>query len=335
MLILTDLSEEVIAQLKALSPRLIVTKKVVGAAAEIDSERWAETDILYTTTILPEPEAAPRLRWIQSHFAGVDALMGQPFFTARPDVTLTTTSGIHASSMAEFTFALILAFARKLPTMVALQKQAAWTADRFEHLMPIELRGATLGILGYGSIGRGIARLAAAFGMSILATKRDVKHTTPANTYEEPTIGNGDMPYVDRLYPPEATRSMLSLCDFIVVALPLTPETRGVVNAEMFAAMKRSAIFINVARGGIVDEAALIAALQNGQIAGAGLDVFAQEPLPPRSPLWAMDNVIVSPHVSGNYAGYGAKAGAVFVENMRRYLNKSELLNQVDVAKGY
>ncbi|CAG1004784.1 MAG: D-2-hydroxyacid dehydrogenase [Anaerolineae bacterium] len=335
VLILVDFGEDLLSQIRALSPKLNLIRKSVSSPAEIPPEVWASADILYTTVIVPEAEVAPRLRWVQAHYAGVDKLLSQPLFKARPDLMLTSASGIHASTIAEYSFAMMLALARKIPLMLRMQKQAAWTADRFELYLPTELRGATLGILGYGSIGRATARLANAFGMQVLATKRDVKRPSDGESYEEPGIGDPEGTLVDRLYPPEALKSMVSQCDFVVVTLPLTLETKGYFGAEAFAVMKKNAVLINVARGGIVDEEALIAALQNKQIAGAGLDVFEEEPLPAKSPLWAMENVIISPHIAGNTSRYHERAAAMFVENLRRYLNKNPLLNRVETARGY
>jgi phosphoglycerate dehydrogenase-like enzyme len=335
VLVLMDFDDSYMEQLKAVSPRFTFTKRPVKSAAEVPAELWASADILYTVSVLPEPDAAPKLRWIQSHFAGVDALLRQPFCQARPEVTITSASGIHASTMAEYTFAMILAFSRRIPLMLRNQKQAFWGDTRFEIYRPLELRGATLGILGYGSIGRGIAHLAKAFGMEVLATKRNVKTPGESGAYVPAEAKDPEGELVDRLYPPEATKSMVSFCDFVVCVLPLTPETRQVVNGEVFAAMRRTAVFINVGRGETVDEEAMLKALQNKQIAGAALDVFEKEPLNPKSPLWQLDNVIISPHLSGNSDRYHERAIAVFAENLRRFAADAALLNLVDPKRGY
>jgi len=334
VLVLVDLSDSLMDRLKLVSPRLKFTRKPVRSADDISHEIWAQTDILYTGAVLPEPDLALRLHWVQSHFAGVDSIINHPLLQ-NPDLLVTSTSGIHASTMAEYTFAMILALARKVPAMLRYQQKAEWPEDRFNIFLPRVLRGSTLGILGYGSIGRATARLAQAFGMRVLATKRDVKNPTSSGEWEEPGIGDPEGEIPDRLYPPEATKSMVAECDFVQVTLPLSGTTRHAVNADVLASMKKTAYLINVARGGVVDEDALTRALQTGQIAGAGLDVFAQEPMPANNPLWSLPNVIISPHISGNTTRYHEMATEVFAENLARYLDKRELLNRVDLKRGY
>ncbi|HEX2949646.1 MAG TPA: D-2-hydroxyacid dehydrogenase, partial [Armatimonadota bacterium] len=289
---------------------------------------------LYTGNQVPEPDTVPRLRWIQCHSAGVENVLAQPLLAAE-DIIVTTTSGIHAPTIAELTFGMMLALAHKIPAMLRSQQKAEWLPDRFNLLMPVELRGSTLGILGYGSIGRELARVAQAFNMTVLATKRDVMHPAATDEYEMPGTGDPEGALVERLYPPEATRSMVAECDFVVVTLPLTVKTKGVINQDILSAMKPTAFLFNVGRGGVVDEDALVKALQTGQIAGAGLDVFAQEPLPSASPLWRLDNVIISPHVAGNTNHYNESAAEVFRENLERYLSNQDLLNRVDRKREY
>jgi len=334
VLVLMDFSDAIMDKLKAVSPQLKFTRKVAKSIGDVPPELLANADILYTGQLVPEPEAVPRLRWIQSHFAGVDHLMAQPLM-ADESIIVTTQSGVHATTMAEFTFGLILAFARKIPLMLRYQQKAEWPTDRFNIFMPRELRGSTLGIAGYGSIGRELARIGKAFGMEVLATKRDVMHPAAVNEYAEPGTGDPEGSCVERLYPPEATKSMVALCDFVVVTIPLTPSTKGFIDAEIIGSMKHTAYLINVSRGSVVDEDALIKALQSNVIAGAGLDVFAQEPLPSNSPLWKLDNVIISPHISGNTNHYHESTAQVFIENLERYLNHQDLLNQVDRKRGY
>lgn len=334
VLVLMDFSDASIDRFKTISPRLKFTKKVVKSANEISPEVWANTDILYTTGILPERDAAPKLAWVQSNSSGIDTFLAHPLFSSH-DIILTTTAGIHAAPIAEYTFAMMLALARKIPLMLRNQQSAEWPIDRYTQYMPHELRGSTVGILGYGAIGREIARLAHAFGMEVLATKRNVMTPAAVNRFSEEGLGDTEAALVERLYPPEATRSMVSLCDFVVVLVPLTPTTKGVISAHVLSAMKPTAYLISLSRGAVIDEEALIKALQSDQIAGAALDVFIQEPLPASSPLWKLDNVIISPHIAGNNLHYNDSAAEVFAQNLERYINKKDLLNQVNFDQGY
>ncbi len=326
-----NFSDEIIAQLQAISPRLAIERHFPNVPESV----WPEAEVLYTLHKFPDPSQTPRLRWIQLHSAGLDHVIKAPIIRAE-DVTVTTASGIHATVMAEFCLGMMLALAYQLPHMLRLQARAEWPEKPHALFAPRELRGQTLGIVGYGSVGRELARLANAVGMRILATKRDVMHPeADPNEYTEDGLGDpqGELPA--RLYPSEALASMAAECDFLVVTVPLTDATRHLVGETVLAAMKKTAFLVNVARGRVVDEAALVSALAAGRIAGAALDVFAEEPLPAASPLWNLDNVILSPHVSGNMYRYHEKAAALFAENLRRYLDNRPLLNRFDRQRGY
>jgi phosphoglycerate dehydrogenase-like enzyme len=236
--------------------------------------------------------------------------------------------------MAEFALAMILALGHRLPEINAQQNRSEWPRDHWERFRPQELRTSTVGIIGYGSIGREVARLVRAVGATVLAAKRDAMH--PADTgYTIPGLGDPTGDLFNRLYPYQAVRSMLKECDFVVVAAPLTSETRGLIGAAELAAMKPTAFLINMARGGIVDQGALLAALQERRIAGAALDVFSEEPLPSNSPFWKLPNVIVTPHIGGMSMHYNERAIDLFKENLRRYLTGAPLLNRFDPQKGY
>jgi phosphoglycerate dehydrogenase-like enzyme len=218
--------------------------------------------------------------------------------------------------------------------MFAAQKRGEWPKDRWERFNPRELRDSTVGIVGYGSIGRQVARLLQPFGARVLAVKRDVMR--PEDTgYTPEGWGDPEGDMVLRLYPPEALRSMFKECDFVVVAAPLTPQTRGMVNAEALSALRPTAFLVDVSRGGVVDHTALLAALRDRKIAGAALDVYPEEPLPPESPLWKLSNVILTPHISGNTPYYDDRAIALFAENLRRYLGGAPLLNRFISDRGY
>lgn len=325
-----DFSDELIDQLREVSPRLHVERHPSG----VPDSAWADAEILFTGRLLPTPGQAPHLRWIQLYSAGVNHVLTEPILQAE-DVEVTTTSGIHATPISEFCLAMMLAFTYKLPKMLELQANVQWNDADQNLFEPRTLRGQTLGIVGYGAIGRELARSADALGMKVLATKRDVMHPAAADSYQEPGTGDPDGEIPQRLYPPEALGSMARECDFLVVTAPLTDDTRHMVNAAVFKQMKKTAVLINVGRGAVVDEAALVEALQTRRIAGAGLDVFEQEPLPADSPLWMLDNVIISPHVSGWHSAYNEKSVALFAENLQRYLDGRPLLNRVRREYGY
>lgn len=323
-----DFSDDIMEQLRAVSPRLHIERHF----PKIPDSAWADAEVIYTVRDLPAPEQAPRLRWIQAHTSGLNHLLDKPIMQAE-DVEITTASGIHAVPMAEYCIGLMLAFALRLPLFRRYQDKAEWPEGW--SVFTQTLRGQTLGIVGYGSVGRELARIADQMGMIVVATKRDLMTLSAGDEYIEAGLGDetGDIP--TRLYPPEALASMVKVCDFVALTLPLTPATRHIVNEDILAAMKKTAVIVNVSRGGIVDEDALISALAAEKIAGAALDVFEQEPLPATSPLWQMENVIITPHISGNNIRNHEHAAAMFAENLQRYINNRPLLNRYDRARGY
>ncbi len=326
-----DFSDDIIEQIRAVSPRLHVTRHF----PEVPESAWVDAEILYTVRHFPQPEQAPHLRWIQLNSAGIEHTLKHRIVQAE-DVIVTSTSGMHTRHMAQFCLMMMLAFHFKMPLMMQDKAKILWRENRAEAYAPEDLHKQTVGIVGYGSIGRELARLAKAIGMTVLVSKRDVMH--PAETagdYSPPGTGDptGDLP--DRIYPVEALATMAKDCDYLVVIVPMTEQTRHLINERVLAAMKPNAILVNVARGGVVDEAALISALAANKIGGAALDVFETEPLPAGSPLWNLDNVIISPHISGNSRTYHEKAAELFIENLKLYLEKRPLLNQFNRQKGY
>jgi len=249
-------------------------------------------------------------------------------------VQATTLSGANAPQAAEHALALLLALGHHLPDMLADQTRTEWSAERLRRYLPKELIGSTVGIIGYGSIGQRLARLLHSFQVTILASKRDLLSPS-GEDFQVDGQGDPNAELVRRLYPSQAVRSMLKECDAVVVTVPLTAETKGLVGAQQLAALKPGAFLVDVSRGGVVDHDALVAALKKGQLAGAGLDVFAEEPLPADSPLWSLPNVIISPHVAGLSAHYMDRAFTLFKENLRRYLAGEQLLNRIDLDRGY
>lgn len=333
VLITLPFPEELLERVSAVSPRLRVTALKAEKAQDISVETWQKTEVLYTANILPEPEWAPRLRWIQFHWAGIDSLIDHPILK-KADLVATSLSGAAVTQMAEYILMMLLALGHRLPALIENQRAARWPKDRWKLFSPRELRGSTVGIVGYGSIGREVARLLNAFGATILATKREVMHPQDEDYVPE---GQGDPTgdLVRRLYPPQALRSMIKECDFLVVTVPLTKGTHGLIGEEELKAMRPTAFLVDVSRGGVVDQVALITALRDGKIAGAALDVFEEEPLPAESPLWKLPNVFVTPHISGVTPEYDTRAVDLFVENTKRYLEGKPVFNQIDLSRGY
>jgi phosphoglycerate dehydrogenase-like enzyme len=313
------------------SPRLRIAQ--YDPDAEDATTRLEEAHVYYTSGYLPLPEDAPNLKWVQLHSAGFDGIHSQPLYTDT-DIIFTSTSGIHAVNMAEYALAQMLAFSHRLLHMFEDKAAARWVENRWERFVPSELRGKTLGIVGYGSIGREIARLAQVFGMIIIAIKRDLR-SLEDRSFALPDTGDPEATIPDRIYPPEALKSFLGECDFVVVTVSLTEKTRHMIDAAALAAMKPGSIFINISRGDVVDEPALIKALEDGHLGGTALDVFSQEPLPEDSPLWQLPNVIISPHIAGATPHYDERATDLFAENLRRFIAGEKLINAVDRTLGY
>lgn len=258
--------------------------------------------------------AAPALRWVHFAGTGVDSLLS-PDLLAR-DLVVTNSSGVPAPNIAEHLLAMMLAFARGLPELMRYQVRHEWhhPSRRFE------LGGQTLGIVGLGAIGEELAWRATALGMRVVALRR-----RPG----EPPRG------VERVYPPEDLHALLAESDHVAICLPLTPRTRHLFGPAEFDAMRPDAYLYNIGRGAIVDQEALIAALQAGQIAGAGLDVTDPEPLPPDSPLWDMPNVLITCHTSGGTPRYWDRALEILLDNIGRYRRGEPLRNLVDQREGY
>ena len=327
----TNFDDSIIQRIQDVSPRLNVVKHF----PEVSQAVWASTDILYTVRDFPEPDDVPRLRWIQLNSAGAEHVLKQNIIRAE-DVIITSASGIHNTQIAHYCLMMMLAFNYRLPRMIDLQQKRTWPQKQYEIFNPRDMHKQTLGLVGYGSIARELARLANAMGMTVLASKRDAM-TTAENESDYSPEGTGDPEGMipERIYPGEALTTMASECDYLVVTVPLTESTRYMVNSRVLEAMKETAVLINIARGGVIDEKALITALSQEQIRGAALDVFEEEPLPATSPLWQLDNVIISPHISGNADNYQEKATDLFIANLQRYLDKKPLYNQLNRDTGY
>ena len=287
----------------------------------VDAVRDAEIYLGYGA-----PEAILRageaLRWVHSGAAGVASVVTPALRGS--GVVFTNSAGVHAPAVAETALAMMLHFARGLDVAVRAQAEGEWRTEPFDAEASVsrELDGATVGIIGYGGIGREVARRAAAFGMRILALRRhpDLSMESGGVTV---LAGRGAL---DRL---------LAESDYVVLAAPETRETRGMIDVRAFERMKSGAVLVNVSRGPLVDEEALVRALRGGSLRGAGLDVFAVEPLPAGHPLWRLPNVLVTPHVSGCSGRFWEREAELILDNLSRYLRGRDLRNVVDLDAGY
>jgi phosphoglycerate dehydrogenase-like enzyme len=285
-------------------------------------QQISDAEILFAFSLRPDQfRFAQILRWIHAPTAAVHQLLFPELVAS--DVVLTNAHEVHGPVVAEHVIALILALAKKIPLAARLQERRIWGQDAMwnDGPRPREVAGATLGLIGLGSIGRRVARMASALGMRVIAVREHPKKEKPEG--------------VATVYAPPQLNDLLSQSDYIVVAAPLTEATRGLINADRLRAMRSDAYLINVGRGPQVDEKALAEALLNRRIAGAALDVFEQEPLPPESPLWGLGNLLITPHTAGLTEKLWQRHYALFSENLRRYLAREPLLFVVDKHKGY
>lgn len=281
-------------------------------AQTVDERMLADAEVVAGRLSGAQVLSAPRLRWVHSWAAGVDGDLSPEL--AASGAVLTSSAGNGAVPLAEQAMLLMLMLDRDAPRWMRSQQEHRW--DRYEHG---ELAGRTLGIIGLGNSGSDLARKARSFHMRVVGVRRDA---------HLPVDG------VDRIVPPEKLIELLPECDFVVVTAPLTDSTRGLFGAEQFAAMKRTAFWICVSRGGIADDEALLDALRSDRIAGAGLDAHGIEPLPADSPFWDLPNVIVTPHNGATTAATTARGVALFAENLRRHRSGLPLVNVVDVNSG-
>src|SRR5208283_5610440 len=284
-------------------------------------EELPDTDIFIGYSLRPEQlKDAKRLKWIHSTAAGVAQLMYPELRDS--GVVVTNPRGIFAVPMAEHAIGLMLALARNFPDSVRQQDRAQWGQqtlwDLPQHLT--ELNGQVLLIVGFGSIGKELARRARAFDMRVWGVRRS---------------GKGDSPLADRIMPAEELAAALPRADFVVLAAPETPETRHLIGPKEIALMKPGARLINVARGSLLDEAALLRALEEGKLGGAAIDVAASEPLPPESPLWKAPNLLITPHTSGTSDRLWERETSMLMELLERWFDGRELVNRVDFSRGY
>lgn len=340
VLIATYLEPECVERIRAVSTRLdvIYEPDLIGKprypadhyslpSRTLEQEaRWRELlrrthiqfDIDYTHK-QDLPDLAPKLRWLQGTSAGIGKVIQSLGYDERlPNTIFTSASGVHARPLAEFCLMGMLAHAKGLQRMIANQGRHRW-----ERYAGTELPGRTLGIVGMGKIGKETARLAKAMGMNVLGVKRTVERISPESLY------------VDEIYSPRELHVVLRRSEYLVLVAPHTDETEHMIGAAELALLPRGACFINIGRGILVDEPALIAALQSDHIGSAVLDVAAREPLPEDSVLWDMPNVLVSPHSGSTSDRENARVTDLFCQNLQQFLAGKTLINVVDTAKRY
>ncbi|MHB1295712.1 MAG: D-2-hydroxyacid dehydrogenase [Anaerolineae bacterium] len=304
------------ARIQAAAPdmELLVSSDRAEIERALDHIEIAVGDLPHD--LLPRAHA---LRWLQQWGAGVDWLMRQPEAAAM-DFTLTNASGVHAVPISEHILAFLFALARRFPAALHAQRAHRWARVGDHHGSVFELAGKTLLLIGVGAIGERTAVIASGVGMTVIGVRRNP---------DTPAQGVGEMHAMPDL------PVLLPRADFVVLTVPLTHETRGMIGEAELRAMKPTSYIVNIGRGGTIQEQALIHALREGWIAGAGLDVFEQEPLPKDSPLWDMENVIITAHYSGSTPHYHERAMAIFLDNLERYKTGRPLRNVVDKRLGY
>ena len=318
VLVLANPTEPQLAMLEQLPPD---TGIAVGNTTEAFDRAAPDAKVIFnwslSGSLLREVfRMSPRVQWIHTRSAGLDTILF-PELIASP-VPLTNGTGVFSPSLGEFALAAILYFAKDLRRMIRNQEAGRW--DQFD---VTGISGQTVGIVGYGDIGRAVATRVRAMGMRVLAVKRS-----------GPLLYNVD-PLVQRIYGPESLLEVLLQCDYVIVAAPLTPETRAMINDAAFEAMKREAVIINIGRGPVIDEAAMVRALENGRIKGAALDVFDKEPLPAGHPLYRLQNVLLSPHCADHTPDWLERAMQFFIDQFHRFRKGEPLLNVVDKNRGY
>jgi D-2-hydroxyacid dehydrogenase (NADP+) len=309
-----ELPEGALEQARAIAPAYETVVSVNAAAIE---PYLGRIEIAVRHAPLSMLERAPLLRWYHHWYAGVDWLERHPGIR-EGGATVTNSSGVHAVSVTEHILSMMLAFARNLHLNIRAQARREWRNETMDALF--ELAGRRVLVVGLGVIGAHFAHAARSLGMDVAAIRHHPDRASDA---------------AKRVYGPERLHEELGGADFVVVILPATQETRKLFSEREFDAMKEGSYFINVGRGSIVDEPAMVEALRRGRIRGAGLDVFETEPLPADSPLWGMEQVIITPHTGGFTPEYFRRSWAIFSENLTRYVEGRPLLNVVDKKAGY
>jgi phosphoglycerate dehydrogenase-like enzyme len=315
------LSEEHLDRIRGVSPRVRLTYQPYSPYEPSAGLEGAlvDVEVLFSHHARFAMNASPRLRWLQLPGDGVDHLRGAPVMQSGVTITNTRVFGI---PITEYVFASIIAYYRRFPQMmVRFQQGRVWPRNQWDEYAGEDLAGKVMAIIGYGAIGRRLARVAESFDVTVIATRRSI-----ASMVREDRI---------EVHPAGHLHQVLARADVVVVCLPLTDETEGAIGEAELRAMKPSAYLVNIGRGKVIDEHALLRALSEKWIGGAGLDVHAQTPLPADSPFFDLPNVILTPHMSGVSQGYFERVTELFCENLGRYLSGEPLINLVDKQKGY
>ena len=288
----------------------------------------SDVEVLFGFSLRPQQfQAAGKLRWIHSPAAAVHQLMFPELRASQ--VLVTNARDVHAPVVAEHVLALMFAWAKQIPQAVRFQQRHEWGQETLwrqgasagSNSRPREIQGSTLGLVGLGSIGRHVAKHGAQLGMRVVAVREHTDQPKPE--------------FVEQVLPSSALPEMLRVADYVVLAAPVTPSTREMIARTELRSMKPDAVLINVGRGALVDEAALLEALKEKTIRGAALDVFSEEPLPADSPLWNLENLLITPHTAGMTEKLWQRHYVLFSDNLRRYLEGQPLAGLVDKSRGY
>lgn len=319
------LPDECCHQIQQLSPG-ITLEKVPPPGHPLPAALVKKADVIYTSSADFNPADAPRLRWVQTNSAATNPFRRS--LIVKTPTPIANASGAYSVPVAECAIGMLLAVNRRLTLACRDQAASRWPED-YSPYRGIDLHGMTMGIVGYGSIGRQIARLANAMGMAVLACKRspERKHD---DSYLLPGTGDPDGLIPEAWFGHGQIREMFALCNVAMVTLPDVPTTAGIIGSTELRALPREAVFVNVGRGEVVDEAALSEFLRSGAIAAAALDVFATEPLPATSPFWEMPNVLVTPHIASWTQRQATYAAGVLIENLKRDLCGRPLINLIN-----
>ena len=318
LLISLDLPDFYLKKIEAVSPYV----KVVHSQDKKELlNHIQDADILLAGVFSREMFlAAKKLKWIQTLWAGVEKFLFPE--VVKSQVAVTNAGGVQAIPVSEHVIGMIICFCRKFDVFIRNQIKRKWKRSDAELLGQFqELPGKTVGIVGLGKLGTEVAKRAKCLGMKVIATRRNPSAPTPE--------------YVDKIFYPENLKELLAESDFVVLTLPLTKDTDGMISEAELRSMKTTGYLINVSRGKVIQEDKLVQALKEGWIAGAGLDAFAEEPLPENSPLWNMKNVLITPHVAGLTLYYLDRLTDILCENLKRFLRIENLINIVDKNRGY